>query len=73
MTELTTTNKITDIQNMEKTQSPDNNQSNLDKYMSQLSHIEKKAFFIAQEHLGSSFNILKSNGYLDWLKSQSKK
>jgi len=47
--------------------------SNLEIYMAQLTEIEKKALLIAQEHLGSSFNILKSNGYLNWLKSQHKK
>jgi hypothetical protein len=55
-----------------------NNQHNLSRpnleiYMAQLTEIEKKALLIAQEHLGSSFNILKSNGYLNWLKSQNKK
>ena len=39
-------------------------------YITQLSAIEKKACFIARNHLGSSFNILKSNGYNDWLKSR---
>lgn len=46
---------------------------NLEIYMAQLTDIEKKALLIAQEHLGSSFNILKSNGYLNWLKTFNKK
>jgi hypothetical protein len=46
-------------------------QSVLD-YITQLSAIEKKACFIARNHLGSSFNILKSNGYNDWNKSRQK-
>jgi hypothetical protein len=51
--------------------SPDTQQSVLD-YITQLSAIEKKACFIARNHLGSSFNILKSNGYNDWNKSRQK-
>lgn len=39
-------------------------------YLSQLDPIEKKAYKIAKEHLGSSFNIVKSNGYCDWLKGK---
>lgn len=37
-------------------------------YLSQLDSIDKKAYKIAKEHLGSSFNIVKSNGYCDWKK-----
>jgi hypothetical protein len=41
-------------------------------YMDQLSDIEKKACAIAKDHLGSSFNIVKSNGFNDWLKERAK-
>ena len=41
-------------------------------YLSQLDPIEQKACKIAKEHLGSSFNIVKSNGYCDWLKENKK-
>lgn len=37
-------------------------------YLSQLTDIQKKAYMIANQHLGSSFNILKSNGYVKWSK-----
>ena len=43
-------------------------QASIIEYLSQLNPIEKKAYKIAKEHLGSSFNIVKSNGYCDWLK-----
>ena len=43
-------------------------QSNIIKYLEQLNTIEKKAYKIAKEHLGSSFNIVKSNGFCDWVK-----
>jgi len=41
-------------------------------YMDQLSDIERKACAIAKDHLGSSFNILKSNGFNDWIKERTK-
>ena len=42
--------------------------ANVIEYLNQLDPIEKKAYKIAKEHLGSSFNIVKSNGYCDWLR-----
>jgi hypothetical protein len=33
---------------------------------------QKKAYVIAFEHLASSFNIYKSNGFKEWKNSQSK-
>ena len=45
-------------------------QSLVIEYISHLSDIEKKAYKIAKAHLGSSFNIVKSNGFNDWLKSR---
>lgn len=41
-------------------------------YMAQLSDIERKACAIAKDHLGSSFNIVKSNGFNDWVKERAK-
>lgn len=46
-------------------------------YMSQLSLLELKALEIAEKHLGKqedggSFNIYKSNGFINWLKTQPK-
>lgn len=40
-------------------------------YMEQLSDVERKACAIAKDHLGSSFNIVKSNGFNDWVKERS--
>jgi hypothetical protein len=40
-------------------------------YIQQLSTKETKALKIAQEHLGSSFNIEKSIGFIKWLKKNS--
>jgi hypothetical protein len=36
------------------------------KYIEQLGEKERKSCQIAKDHLGSSFNILKSNGYIEW-------
>ena len=41
-------------------------------YLSQLDSIEKHAYKIAKLHLGSSFNIVKSNGFCDWKKDNKK-
>jgi hypothetical protein len=43
-------------------------QENIIQYIQQLTPIEKKAFNIAKHHLGSSFHILRSNGYIEWIK-----
>lgn len=48
---------------------PGNNeeeQENILKYLEQLGEKEKKTCQIAKDHLGSSFNILKSIGYIEW-------
>lgn len=45
-------------------------QSSIIEYITQLSDLEKKAYKIAYNHLGSSFNVVKSNGYNDWLKGK---
>jgi hypothetical protein len=36
-------------------------------YLSQLTEVEKKTYIIAYSHLGTSFDILRSNGYNNWL------
>ena len=44
--------------------------SSIEEYISQLNDLEKIAFKIAQEHLGTSFNIENSVGYVTWLKKR---
>jgi hypothetical protein len=39
------------------------------KYINHLNPIEKQAYTIGKSHLGTSFNILKSNGYTEWKKN----
>jgi hypothetical protein len=48
-------------------------QINIINYLEQLNTIEVRAYGIAKSHLGTSFNILRSNGYNDWLKKNEKK
>jgi hypothetical protein len=48
----------------------DDTQAAIIEYISHLSTIEKKAYKIAYNHLGSSFNVVKSNGYNEWLKTR---
>ena len=45
----------------------------VEEYLIQMTERERKAFYIAQAHLGSSFSVEKSNGYNDWLKKIDKK
>jgi len=37
-------------------------------YLVQLGESERKTYCIAVSHLGSSFNLVKSNGYIKWKK-----
>ena len=36
------------------------------KYLSEMDDLNKKAYEIAFNHLGSSFNIYRSNGFKEW-------
>lgn len=38
-------------------------------YLKQLDKIERQSYTIGKVHLGSSFNVVKSNGFIDWKKS----
>jgi len=41
------------------------------KYIEQLGDKERIAYSIAKDHLGTSFDVVKSIGYLTWKKGQS--
>jgi hypothetical protein len=45
-------------------------QQQIVRYVKSLDEIHKKALLIAKEHLGSSFDMVKSNGFIAWLHSQ---
>ena len=40
-------------------------------YLSQLDQHKKKIYKIAHDHLETSFNLVKSNGYLKWLQNKN--
>lgn len=46
-------------------------QKEIYEYLKQMNEIELKAYNIAMNHLGSSFNILKSNGFKEWKKTKA--
>ena len=46
-------------------------QSEIMNYINSMDERDKKAYKIAFNHLGTSFNICKSNGYKEWKKAQS--
>jgi hypothetical protein len=47
-------------------------QKEIYEYFKDMDEIHKKAYLIAKNHLGTSFNILKSNGYKEWKNSKPK-
>lgn len=51
---------------------PEERQRDIYSYLSQLSDHEKKAYLIAFQHLGTSFDILRSNGFCEWKKMSGK-
>ena len=50
---------------------PKETQDSVRKYLQQLNDKEKKAYKIAKDHLGTSFHIVRSVGYSEWLLSSS--
>lgn len=44
-------------------------QSLIIKYITQMGDKERIAYSIAKEHLGTSFDIIKSIGYMEWKKT----
>ena len=59
-----------------KTNSNDDENKNLElekeinEYLNQLDLKEKIAYQIAREHLGTSFNVVRSNGFSEWKKNK---
>jgi hypothetical protein len=51
---------------------PHPQQKYLDQYIKTLDEKELKAYHIARDHLGMSFQLDKSNGYLNWKKDNVK-
>jgi hypothetical protein len=49
------------------------NNDEIEEYVASLTPLQKKAFDIAKDHLGSSFNIHKSIGFLQWKENKENK
>jgi hypothetical protein len=50
---------------------PEETRQSIFDYLSQLETIQQRAYLIAKDHLGTSFDILRSTGYSEWKKSKS--
>jgi hypothetical protein len=48
----------------------DHNETQLQAYYEQLTPFEQRTCDIARDHLGSSFDLARSNGFLRWLSTQ---
>lgn len=46
---------------------PIEKQREIFEYLSQMDENDRKAYDIAYTHLGTTFNIVRSNGYKEWL------
>ena len=42
----------------------------VEQYLQEMGPLEKQAYEIAKSHLGTSFNIIKSNGFIQWKKNR---
>lgn len=56
---------------MENKDNKENEDQQQERYVKSLSEREHKAYLIAKSHLGSSFDLEKSIGYMEWKKNQS--
>ena len=52
---------------------PIEKQRELFNYLNEMNDHDKKAYEIAFQHLGSSFNIYRSNGFKEWQKNKFSK
>ena len=55
---------------IEKSPTSNEEQELVDMYVQSLPEKKHKAYFIAKSHLGSTFNTLKSVGFLSWKKNK---
>ena len=52
---------------MDENKNQEHNNKHAEEYIKQLTPFEQSAHRIAKSHLGSSFSLKKSNGYLKWI------
>ena len=43
----------------------------IDEYLNTFTEKERQAYIIAKDHLGMSFDMEKSNGFIEWLQNRS--
>jgi hypothetical protein len=43
----------------------------IEQYISKMTDLQRKAFLIAKSHLGTSFNIKKSNGFKEFQRTNA--
>jgi len=55
-------------QDMDSQPQPQQQQQQLQAYYAQLTPFEQRTCDIARDHLGSSFDLARSNGFIRWLK-----
>jgi hypothetical protein len=63
-------NKLLNYMEQEKKEQQESGVDNADAYISQMSPFELSAYRIAKSHLGTSFNLEKSNGFLKWISAR---
>ena len=42
----------------------------LHQYLQEMSPLERQAYEIARTHLKTSFNVVRSNGFIEWMKKR---
>jgi hypothetical protein len=57
-------------QEQNKEQQQQQETGDADAYISQMSPFELSAYRIAKSHLGTSFSLKKSNGFLKWISAR---
>jgi hypothetical protein len=63
--------KVTEISSSSSSLITTQNQAIIN-YLEQLTPLQKIAYEIAKDHLKTSFDITRSNGFNEWLSSQKK-
>lgn len=52
---------------------PIEQQKNIFEYLSEMDEVNRKACDIAYDHLGTSFSIVRSNGFKEWIAHKKSK
>ena len=57
-------------QEIEQSQEQSPQEQLITQYLQEMGTLERQAYEIARSHLGTSFNIVKSNGFIQWVKGK---